>query len=74
MVRPLSGGRVSRAAWQVGEINAVLRGHYAYFGVAGNIRSLLKVYRATELRPPPQPPAGSSPILVMRRDRGTALA
>ena len=30
------------------EINAALRGHYAYYGVAGNIRSLLKVYRAVE--------------------------
>jgi len=26
----------------------VLRGHYAYYGVAGNIRSLLKVYRVVE--------------------------
>jgi RNA-directed DNA polymerase len=25
---------------QVSEINAVLRGHYAYYGVAGNLRSL----------------------------------
>jgi len=33
---------------QVGEINAVLRGHYAYYGVAGNIRALFKVYRAVE--------------------------
>ena len=33
---------------QVGEINAVLRGHYAYYGVAGNLRSLVKVYRAVE--------------------------
>ena len=33
---------------QVGEINAVLRGHYAYYGVAGNIRSLVKVYRVVE--------------------------
>src|SRR3954464_2579574 len=30
---------------QVGEINAVLRGHYAYYGVAGNLRCLVKVYR-----------------------------
>jgi RNA-directed DNA polymerase len=30
---------------QVSEINAVLRGHYAYYGVAGNIRALFKVYR-----------------------------
>ena len=33
---------------QVGEINAVLRGHYAYYGVAGNLRCLVKVYRAVE--------------------------
>ena len=33
---------------QVGEINAALRGHYAYYGVAGNIRALFKVYRAVE--------------------------
>jgi RNA-directed DNA polymerase len=33
---------------QVGEINAFLRGHYAYYGVAGNHRCLVKVYRAGE--------------------------
>jgi hypothetical protein len=33
---------------QAGEINVVLRGHYAYYGVAGNLRSLVKVYRAVE--------------------------
>jgi RNA-directed DNA polymerase len=33
---------------QVSEINAVLRGHYAYYGVAGNLRSLVKVYRVVE--------------------------
>jgi hypothetical protein len=33
---------------QVGEINAVLRGHYAYYGVAGNLRCLVKVYRTVE--------------------------
>jgi hypothetical protein len=33
---------------QVGEINAALRGHYAYYGVAGNIRALFKVYRVVE--------------------------
>ena len=31
---------------QAGEINAFLRGHYAYYGVAGNLRCLAKVYRA----------------------------
>ena len=40
--------RHDRIGDQVGEINAVLRGHYAYYGVAGNIRSLKKVYRAVE--------------------------
>src|SRR6267142_752751 len=34
---------------QVGEINAVLRGHYAYYGVAGNLRCLAKVYRAVSV-------------------------
>src|SRR5690348_15724566 len=29
---------------QASEINAALRGHYAYYGVAGNLRSLIKVY------------------------------
>jgi hypothetical protein len=33
---------------QVGELNAALRGHYAYYGVAGNIRALQQVYRAVE--------------------------
>ena len=33
---------------QVGDINAALRGHYAYYGVAGNLRSLAKVYQAVE--------------------------
>jgi RNA-directed DNA polymerase len=33
---------------QAGDINAVLRGHYAYYGIAGNIRALQKVYRAVE--------------------------
>jgi len=33
---------------QASDINAALRGHYAYYGVAGNIRALFKVYRATE--------------------------
>ena len=34
--------RHHRISDQVSEINAVLRGHYAYYGVAGNIRSLRK--------------------------------
>jgi RNA-directed DNA polymerase len=33
---------------QVGDLNAVLRGHYAYYGIAGNIRALQKVYLAVE--------------------------
>ncbi|MER9484252.1 hypothetical protein NKI74_34035, partial [Mesorhizobium sp. M0494] len=33
---------------QVAEINCVLRGHYAYCGVAGNLRSLIKVYQVVE--------------------------
>jgi RNA-directed DNA polymerase len=33
---------------QASELNAVLRGHYAYYGIAGNIRALFKVYRALE--------------------------
>jgi retron-type reverse transcriptase len=33
---------------QVGAINAFLRGHYAYYGVAGNYRCLVKVYRVVE--------------------------
>jgi RNA-directed DNA polymerase len=33
---------------QVGEINAFLRGHYAYYGVAGNLPGLAKVYRVVE--------------------------
>jgi hypothetical protein len=33
---------------QVGDLNAVLRGHYAYYGIARNICALQKVYRAVE--------------------------
>jgi RNA-directed DNA polymerase len=33
---------------QVSNLNTVLRGHYAYYGIAGNFRSLLKIYRAVE--------------------------
>jgi len=33
---------------QVDNLNVVLRGHYAYFGIAGNFRALQKVYRAVE--------------------------
>ncbi len=33
---------------QVDNLNTVLRGHYAYYGVAGNFRALQKVHRAVE--------------------------
>jgi hypothetical protein len=33
---------------QVSAINAALRGHYAYYGIAGNFRSLIKVYQVAE--------------------------
>lgn len=33
---------------QVKQLNQVLRGHYAYYGLAGNLRSLHKVYRFVE--------------------------
>ena len=33
---------------QVVNLNRVLRGHYAYYGIAGNLRSLRKVYRFVE--------------------------
>src|SRR5499427_2315218 len=33
---------------QVDNLNTVLRGHYAYYGIAGNLRALQKVYRAVE--------------------------
>lgn len=33
---------------QVLNLNQVLRGHYAYFGVAGNIRALQRIYRVVE--------------------------
>src|SRR5437868_7670022 len=33
---------------QVNTLNAALRGHYDYYGIAGNFRSLQKVHRAVE--------------------------
>jgi RNA-directed DNA polymerase len=33
---------------QVDNLNTVLRGHYAYFGIAGNFRALQGVHRAVE--------------------------
>ncbi len=29
-------------------LNRVLRGHYAYYGIAGNFRALQRVYQAVE--------------------------
>jgi len=37
--------RHDRIGDQVREINAALRGHYAYYRVAGNFRALFRVYR-----------------------------
>ena len=33
---------------QVNHLNQMLRGHYAYYGIAGNIRALRRVHRAVE--------------------------
>src|SRR3981189_2684102 len=33
---------------QVNHLNQMLRGHYAYYGVAGNLQALLRVHRAVE--------------------------
>jgi hypothetical protein len=33
---------------QVEKINQVLRGHYAYYGVGGNFKSLSRIYRYAE--------------------------
>lgn len=33
---------------QIAQINQALRGHYAYYGIAGNVGSLLRVYRHVE--------------------------
>ena len=33
---------------QVDHLNQVLRGHYAYYGIAGNFRALQRVHRAVE--------------------------
>jgi len=33
---------------QVGNLNLTLRGHYAYYGIAGNLHALRKVYRYVE--------------------------
>jgi RNA-directed DNA polymerase len=33
---------------QADQLNQMLRGHYAYYGIAGNIRALQKVHRAVE--------------------------
>ena len=33
---------------QADDLNQMLRGHYAYYGMAGNIRALQKVHRPVE--------------------------
>jgi len=33
---------------QVFNLNRALRGHYAYYGIAGNFRALQRVFRAVE--------------------------
>jgi hypothetical protein len=33
---------------QVEKINQILRGHYNYYGMAGNLRSISKIYKITE--------------------------
>jgi RNA-directed DNA polymerase len=33
---------------QVQHLNQMLRGHYAYYGIAGNFRALQRFYRAVE--------------------------
>ena len=40
--------RHRRLAEQAGEINQILRGHYAYFGMGGNLRTLHRLYRSCE--------------------------
>ena len=40
--------RHSQLPEQVDHLNQMLRGHDAYYGIAGNLRSLLKVHRAVE--------------------------
>jgi hypothetical protein len=39
---------ISCVAEQATQIKQYLRGHYAYYGVGGNIRSLFKIYRIAE--------------------------
>ena len=41
--------RHSRLGEQVDHLNQMLRRHYAYYGIAGNIRALQEVHRAVEL-------------------------
>jgi hypothetical protein len=40
--------RHERLSEQANQINQGLRGHYAYYGIAGNVGSLLRVYRNVE--------------------------
>lgn len=46
--RANAANTTSTISEQVDQINAALRGHYAYYGVAGNLWSLVKVYRVVE--------------------------
>ena len=40
--------RHESVAEQAKQINQILRGHYAYYGIGGNLRSLQKLYRIAE--------------------------
>ena len=40
--------RHRRLAEQAAEINQILQGHYAYFGMGGNLRTLHRLHRACE--------------------------
>jgi hypothetical protein len=33
---------------QAGNLNRAIRGHYAYYGIAGNFRAVQRVYRTVE--------------------------
>ncbi len=52
---------------QADHLNRVLRGHYAYYGIAGNIRALQRVHRAVERYwRKGTPTAAVSPLLLGR--------
>jgi hypothetical protein len=42
------GFRWACTYYQVNHLNQILRGHYAYYGIGGNIRALQRVHRAVE--------------------------